>query len=283
MMIGMGIAVAAPGLLVHYMMLFLAVYAVTLVVYFATGLALTWVNRRHPDRRIQPHRDGSKRMRREIRASMKALATSSALISAGFFAQLNGWTIAPLEATWWSIPGMFVVSMVLFDAWFYWGHRLLHLPAFYRFHAPHHASVAPTAWSNDSSTTVDTLIEHGYYLVIWFILPMPAAALFAQRLYDQVSGMIGHAGFEYFASPTARWPSPLICTTFHDLHHSGFRYNFGNFFSLWDRMMGTVDPRYDAMVAEFERPAAGGNTSGGNGADVSAAGAGTGSGEKAHG
>lgn len=244
-----------PGIgetLADFAAVFAAVYAAMLAVYFATGLMLTALNRRNPERKIQKGRDGAKRAAEDIRSSVSALAVSAALLSAGYFAQTKGWTMAPLEASWWSLPLMFVVSLLLYDAWFYWGHRLLHLPALYRFHAPHHKAVAPTAWSNDSSTSVDTLIEHGYYLVVWFVLPMPAAALFAQRLYDQVSGMIGHSGHEYFASPTSRWPSPMICTTFHDLHHSGFRYNYGNFFSLWDRMMGTVDPRYDAMVKEME-------------------------------
>ena len=236
----------------HYLMYFAAVYAATVAIYFATGIGVTLVNRRNPERRIQKDRNGDKRMWVEIRSSMSALAVSAAMLSFGWFAQARGWTIAPLEVSWWSLPLMFAVSMVLYDAWFYWGHRLLHLKMFYRWHAPHHRSVAPTVWSNDSSTAVDTMIEHGYYLVVWFVLPIPALALFAQRLFDQVSGMIGHSGFEYFASPSSRWPSPMICTSFHDLHHSTFRYNYGNFFSLWDRMMGTVHSGYDAMVREFE-------------------------------
>ncbi|WP_205470486.1 sterol desaturase family protein [Breoghania sp. L-A4] len=236
-----------------YCLVFVAVYGAMLAVYFLTGVSLSALNARHPERKIQKGRDGGKRMWVEIRSSVSALGVSSLLLSAGYFAQSRGWTIAPLETSWWSVSLMFALSVVLHDGWFYWGHRLLHLPAMYRFHAPHHKSVAPTVWSNDSSTTVDTLIEHGYYLVVWFVLPIPAVALFAHRLFDQVSGMIGHSGFEYFASKSARWPSPFICTSFHDLHHSGFRYNYGNFFSLWDRLMGTVDPRYDAMVADWEQ------------------------------
>jgi Delta7-sterol 5-desaturase len=238
----------------QYLLYFAVVYGATVVIYFATGIAMTLLNRRHPDRRIQKNRNGDTRMWVEIRSSLSALAVSAAMLSLGYFAQLRGWTIAPLETSWWSVALMFGVSLVLYDAWFYWGHRLLHLKMFYRWHAPHHKSVAPTVWSNDSSSTVDTLIEHGYYLIVWFVLPMPALALAAQRVFDQVSGMIGHSGFEYFASPTSRWPSPMICTSFHDLHHSTFRYNYGNFFSIWDRMMGTVHPSYDAMVRDFETP-----------------------------
>lgn len=236
-----------------YLIVFGCIYAAMLAVYFVTGLTLIAINNRHPDRRIQKNRDGMKRVRVEILASLKALATSSVLLSAGYFAQSNGWTlVAPLALSWWSFPLMFVVCLVLFDAWFYWGHRILHLPSLYKWHVPHHRSVAPTVWSNDSSTMIDTLIEHSFYLVVWFVLPVPALSVFALRLFDQISGMVGHSGFEYFASKSSRWPSPLICTTFHDLHHSQFHYNYGNFFSFWDRVMGTVHPKYDKIVREME-------------------------------
>ncbi|QDL91315.1 sterol desaturase family protein [Paroceanicella profunda] len=229
-----------------------AVYIAMLAVYFATGLALTWWNARHPERRIQENRRGETRMAEEIRHSLSALALSSLLLGTGFFAQGRGWTPTPLELSWWSFPLGFVVSLVIFDAWFYFGHRLLHWKPLYRFHALHHKSVAPTVWSNDSSGLVDTLIEHGFYLVVWFVLPVPALSVFALRLFDQISGMIGHSGFEYFAGASSRAPSPMICSTFHDLHHSQFRYNFGNIFSIWDRLLGTVHPGYDAMVRRME-------------------------------
>lgn len=237
----------------EYLTVFSVIYAVMLSVYFATGLTMTWVNKRHPERRIQKTRDGAGRIAEEIRASIKALATSSLLLSAGYFAQTQGWTLVqPLALSWWSFPLMFAVCFVLFDAWFYWGHRILHWAPLYKWHLPHHKSVAPTAWSNDSSTTIDTLIEHGFYLVVWFVLPVPALSIFALRLFDQISGMIGHSGFEFFASKSSRWPFPLICTTFHDLHHSQFHYNFGNFLSIWDRLCGTVHPGYDDFVRQME-------------------------------
>jgi lathosterol oxidase len=138
-------------LLVDYLTVFALIYLAMVAVYFTTGFTVLAINARHPERRIQKHRDGLKRQREEIRESMKALATSSALMSAGYFAQVQGWTpVAPLELSWWSFPLMFAVCFVLFDAWFYWGHRILHLPALYRFHVPHHRSIAPTVWSNDS-------------------------------------------------------------------------------------------------------------------------------------
>ncbi|MDJ0929945.1 sterol desaturase family protein [Breoghania sp.] len=53
----------------------------------------------------------------------------------------------------------------------------------------------------------------------------------------------GHSGFEFWASPASRAPSPMVCVTFHNQHHSRFKYNYANFFSLWDRLMATIDPK----------------------------------------
>lgn len=194
-----------------------------------------------------------KRVSVEVLASVKALGTSAALLSAGYFFQIQGWVLfEPPALNWWNFLLAFVVIFLLFDAWFYWGHRLLHLKRFYRWHKPHHLSIAPTAWSNDSSAVMDTVIEHGFYFIVWLLLPVPALAVFALRLFDQVSGMIGHSGFEYFAGRSTRKPSPFLCTIFHDLHHSQFHYNFGNFLSVWDRWMGTVHPKYDEIVRQIE-------------------------------
>ncbi|RMF36266.1 MAG: fatty acid hydroxylase family protein, partial [Alphaproteobacteria bacterium] len=187
------------AVLLEFVILYAAVLAASLGLYFATGLVLERLNARHPERRIQPGRDGLRRRGEDIRASLSALAVSALLLTAGWFAQRQGWTPAPVAASWWSVPVFFVICMLIFDAWFYFGHRLLHLPGLYRFHALHHKAVAPSAWSNDCSTTVDTLIEHGFYLVIWFVLPVPALSVIALRIFDQLSGMIGHSGYEYFA------------------------------------------------------------------------------------
>lgn len=243
-------------MIADYLLTLAVIYAAMLAVYFGFGLMAEAYATRFPERKIQPERDGTKRKRKEILNSLPALAMSSFLLGTGYFAQMQGWTMAPADLGIGSFVLGFVVSLILFDAWFYFGHRLLHWGPMYRFHALHHKSVAPTVWSNDSSGVVDTFIEHSFYLVVWFVLPVPVLAIFALRLFDQISGMIGHSGFEFFASPTSRRPWPFICTTFHDLHHSRFNYNYGNIFSVWDRVLGTTHPQYDDMVKDFEEKAA---------------------------
>lgn len=243
-------------MLTEFLLIYGAVYGVNVFLYFATGWVLVAIQNRHPERRIQQNRRGEKRMWTEIRQSVLSLTVTAFCLAFGIFAQLQGWTlIAPLELSWWSVPLMLVISIVAYDAWFYWAHRFMHTKVMYRFHAEHHRSVAPTVWSTYNDSLVDAFVMQSYYLWAMFILPIPLEVLVAHRLWDHFNGTIGHSGFEFWASPATRLPSPMVCVTFHDQHHSRFRYNFANFFSFWDRLMGTVDPKYDEAVKQFEKAA----------------------------
>ena len=239
----------------EFAFLLASVYSATVVLYFALGSGITWLNGRNPERRIQAQRRGEKRRAVEIRHSLASILVTSLSVSVGLFAQYRGWTWTPVAFDWWTAVPLFLLCMVLFDAWFYFAHRLLHTKPFYRFHALHHRSVAPTAWSNDSIGLMDTAISQGFYAVIVFVVPFPAAVLLAHRVFDQINGTFGHAGFEYFASARTRHPWPLLCTTYHDQHHAQFRYNYANYFSFWDRVMGTVAPTYDRRVEALETAA----------------------------
>lgn len=237
----------------EFAMLLAGIYAAHLLAYFAFGFGLSWLNRRNPARRIQPHRDGDRRRAVEIRHSLVSTLVTSLSLAIGLFVQDRGWVLfPPVELTWWNALPLFGVTLVLFDAWFYTAHRLMHTRLLYPWHKLHHQSVAPTPWSTFSDRALDTLFHQGFYAVVPFFLPIPGVVLVANRVLDHISGTIGHGGFEYFAGPTARRPWPLLCVTYHDQHHSAFRYNFANYFSWLDRLFGTIHPNYDSAVAEAE-------------------------------
>jgi Delta7-sterol 5-desaturase len=225
-------------------------YIGLLALYFATGGILHTVNRLHPERRIQS-RPLKNQIPMEVRQSVLALFTIAIYVAGGLFAQAKGWTMAPYELSVTSAVLTFAISMVLYDSWFYWGHRLMHTKALYRFHAHHHKSVVPTPWANNSDTLIGAFVEQFYFMVIPFVLPIAPEVIIAHKIFDQVEGMIGHAGHEYFASSSTRWPWPFPCTTFHDQHHGHFGYNYANTFTWWDRAMGTLHPTYDETVRRF--------------------------------
>ena len=62
-----------------------------------------------------------------------------------------------------------------------------------------------------------------------------------------VSAVINHAGIEVFPQGFNRhWLGKwLIGATHHDIHHQRFKYNFGLYFTFWDRWMHTESPDYD--------------------------------------
>ncbi|MBO6859474.1 MAG: fatty acid hydroxylase family protein, partial [Roseibium sp.] len=123
----------ALTILLEFLPIYAACYAVNVFLYFATGWVLVKIQDRHPERRIQQNRRGEKRMWKEIRASVYSLTVTAGCLAGGIFLSMKGWTlVAPLELTWWSAILMFVVSILAFDTWFYWGHRFMHTKAMYR-------------------------------------------------------------------------------------------------------------------------------------------------------
>ncbi|MBJ3778604.1 sterol desaturase family protein, partial [Acuticoccus mangrovi] len=216
---------------------FLGVFAATYVAVFGSYLLFGWGftawASRYPERKIQPGRDGQKRRNKEIRASARSLIATCGCFAGGLYLQLCGVTLFdPFALTWWSAPLMFIVSVFGFDTWFYWAHRLNHSGPFKKWHVLHHQSVAPTVWSNYSDTMFDALSQQSYFLVAPLILPFPPMIFIAHRIFDHFNGMIGHSGFEFAAGKSSRYPSPVVCVTFHDMHHSTYNYNYANHFSF---------------------------------------------------
>ena len=69
---------------------------------------------------------------------------------------------------------------------------------------------------------------------------------FAFTSHMIVRNVIGHAGVELFPKRWLQWPIArlITTTTHHDLHHSEFRWNYGLYFTWWDRLVGTEHPQY---------------------------------------
>jgi len=224
------------------------VYAILLATYLATCLVVTRLSRRLAAAKIQARDTTPALVRRDQRQRLLSLAGIAAMFGTGHWLYAEfGWGFAAPT----SLPGAvlsFVASLVLFDSWFYWFHRLIHTRAFYRrVHQWHHLTVTPVVWSNNSDRLVDNLFLQSYWLVTHFLIPVAPAVLLAHKLIDQVTGVIGHSGFEH--GGIWCWPpSPLVGVTHHDQHHRYFQCNYATHFTLWDRLMGTLHREHDAEL-----------------------------------
>ena len=225
-----------------------AVYAILLAAYVATCLVVTAKNRRIAPAKLQARETPIPLVRRDQKQSLLSLAGIAAMFGTGHWVYVEfGWGFAAptsLAGTALSV----VASLVLFDSWFYWFHRLIHTRPLYRWvHQWHHMTVTPVAWSNNSDRLVDNLFLQSYWLVAHFLIPVASAVLLAHKIYDQITGVVGHSGFEHGGN----WcwpPSPLVGVTHHDQHHRYFRCNYATHFTLWDRLMGTLHPEHDAEL-----------------------------------
>ncbi|HTV88342.1 MAG TPA: sterol desaturase family protein [Stellaceae bacterium] len=225
-----------------------AVYAVLLAVYVVSCLAVGRLSRRLAGAKLQPRATPAALVRRDRRQSVHSLAVIAAMFGTGHWLYVEfGWGWAPLHGAVGLMLSL-ALSMVLFDTWFYWLHRLLHArPRYARIHRWHHLSVTPVAWSNNSDRLADNLFLQSYWLVAHFLVPAAPAVLLAHKLYDQITGVVGHSGYEH-GGPLCRPPSPLVGVTHHDQHHRFFRCNYATHFTWWDRAMGTLHPDHDSEL-----------------------------------
>ena len=165
---------------------------------------------------------------------------------------------AALAASWG--PAWYWISLALVilahDAYFYWAHRLMHDPRlFRRFHRRHHKSNNPspfTAYSFDMSEAA----LMAAFVPLWVILvPTPTGVMGWFVIHQIVRNTLAHSGYELMPArkdgrPMFDW---LTTTTHHDLHHGEARWNYGTYFTWWDRLMGTEHPDYHARFAAAVR------------------------------
>lgn len=80
----------------------------------------------------------------------------------------------PVWYYWSSILLMFV----LHDFYFYWIHRMMHLPKFYRhFHKVHHTSTNPSPWTAYSFHPLEAILEAGIIPLIAITIPAHRSAI----------------------------------------------------------------------------------------------------------
>lgn len=196
-------------------------------------------------RRIQARHPRPEDIQREVRHSLIALllfAAYGVLLFKAYEAGLTAvyWDTASYPL-WWT-PASFVAATVLHDTYFYWTHRLMHTRLFFtHFHAGHHRSLTPTPWAILSFQPLETLFQFGFFALLIVFVPMHPGVLFAYFMFDGFVNAAGHCGHELVPS---RYHSHRLikftnAVTHHDLHHSRFNYNFGQYFNIWDRVMGT--------------------------------------------
>src|SRR5881398_2098354 len=101
------------------------VYLILLAIYLAACLVVNRLNRPLAAAKIQPRETPPAQIRRDRNQSLLSLAAIAAMFGTGHWLYAEfGWGWAPAEGVVGTLLS-FILSLVLFDTWFYWFHRLI--------------------------------------------------------------------------------------------------------------------------------------------------------------
>lgn len=137
--------------------------------------------------------------------------------------------------------GLLVLSMLLFDFFFYWFHRMQHaVPLLWRFHRVHHSIRAVNALACYHHPLED-LLRIPFLLVplaLAFRIDVPQMLLLSA--FFSAWAYINHLDSSLNFGPLR---VVLVDNHYHRLHHSlrpeHFGTNFASYFSLWDALFRT--------------------------------------------
>jgi Delta7-sterol 5-desaturase len=224
---------------------------------------ILWLARQYTEaRRIQERRASFDDYKREVLSSLRTVFIFAiTTLSTVLFVEI-GWVKIDESNIIWPVFAIQLIAMVMaHDAYFYWMHRALHHRYLFRIaHLHHHKSRTPTPWAAYSFASFEAVSEAAFvpaYLLLVSTLGMPMYdfAIFIFLAHMIIRNVMGHAGVELFPAGWTRGPLGWITTTtHHDLHHKQGNYNFGFYFTWWDRWMGTEHPQYEERFDAVAKP-----------------------------
>jgi len=157
-----------------------------------------------------------------------------------------------------TLTGSVIFCMICEDTAFYFIHRLMHHPTLYKYvHKMHH----------EYKTTVSISAEYSHPLEYAFGVMLPSAVganilgprmhlftLFSFVFMRTCEGIDAHCGYDFSWSPYRILPFSGGAF-YHDFHHTHNVGNYGDFFCLWDTVLGTnLDfHKYTEDRAKFEK------------------------------
>lgn len=147
----------------------------------------------------------------------------------------------------------FVLMVIIFDAYFYFTHRMLHLLGTRRTtHDQHHSATLPTPWSALAFSVPEASIIAIFFFAITLIMPIKTDVYRVFVWFVFLQSAVVHTSREIYPRAWLRWPIFKFFTAPHHhlLHHRYGAHNFGLYFTFWDRVMKTEHPRYRASLGD---------------------------------
>jgi lathosterol oxidase len=222
-------------------MIFMLVVAGGLHLYFIT------FRKQDKERKFDPREmakdNGSFLFRNQVWDNMFWTLASGVSVWTGFEVLMFwGWAngYAPMllwnDNPYWFI-GLFFLQPIWGSFHFYWIHRLLHWPPFYRIaHALHHKNINVGPWSGMSMHPIEHILYLSTTMIHFLVLSHPIHFLFHMQ-FKALEAVTSHAGFESLLVKDKK--KLAVGDFFHQMHHRYFECNYGTLEMPWDRWFGS--------------------------------------------
>jgi len=150
---------------------------------------------------------------------------------------------------WWYLPVSLIIYMLLQETYYYWIHRWMHLPAvFKKVHSVHHDSHIASPFTAFSFHPLEGLLQAVFLPLLLLMIPIHYFVLIFLLVIMTFSSVINHLDIEIYPRNSFNfWSKWVIGATHHSLHHTYYKYNFGLYFTFWDRMKKTESPSFKKL------------------------------------
>ena len=155
-----------------------------------------------------------------------------------------------LQYGWWYLPVSFLIFLLLHETYYYWLHRWMHLPAVFKVvHKVHHNSSITSPFTAFSFHPIEGFFQAIFLPIMLMILPMHYYIIIILLLLMTLSSVINHLDIEIYSKKfnnnfLGKW---IIGATHHSLHHKQFKYNYGLYFTFWDKIKNTESPLFKTV------------------------------------
>lgn len=131
-----------------------------------------------------------------------------------------------------------VVTFILFtDMCIYWIHRFLHHRSIYKYiHKDHHRWKVPTPYASHAFHPLDGFLQSCPYHIYPFLFPLHKYTYLALFVFVNIWTVSIHDA--NYKVPDVLKPV-VNGSAHHTDHHLFYNYNYGQFFTLWDRIGGS--------------------------------------------
>eukprot|EP00741_Cyanophora_paradoxa_P006161 tig00000944_g5974.t1 len=129
----------------------------------------------------------------------------------------------------------FIGFLLWAETTLYWIHRALHTPFLYKYvHKHHHQFTINTPFTSMAFHPLDGFIQSASFHLASFVVPVNVWVYFGLLEFMSIWSFSIH---DRLHVANNGW---LLGARYHTVHHAVNSYNYGQFFTFWDKLGGTL-------------------------------------------